>query len=84
MAALLPDGVFLARHGGDEFAVLAPGGLDPAGFLEAALAAPFAVPGAAPVRIGFTIAGAPVVADLDRALLAASAALRAVRTGDGD
>jgi GGDEF domain-containing protein len=82
MAAVLPADLFLARFGGDEFVLLAPDASDPPDFLEEALAGPFAVPGGAPVRLGATIAGAPPGPDLDAALAAAAAALKAVREGN--
>jgi GGDEF domain-containing protein len=81
LSALLPPDLFLARYGGDEFVLLAPDAGAPPAFLARALESPFAVPGAAPVRLGFTIAGAPPGPDLGAALSAASSALQAVRAG---
>lgn len=89
LAAALPAGAMLARHGGDEFVVLAPPEADPAPALAAALAAPVPLPDGGSVTLGLWLGAAPAgsgslegalaaaVADMRRRRLAASAPVQA-------
>jgi diguanylate cyclase (GGDEF)-like protein len=66
LAAALPRGATLTRHGGDEFVVL--GAPDAAPALAAALAEPFTLSGGESVTIGLHVARARVSYDLEAAL----------------
>lgn len=74
LKAALPDGSALARHGGDEFVVLAPPGCDPGPALAAALAAPVRLPDGSALQLGLWLGTAPPDATgLETALAAAIA-----------